>query len=227
MSRGKILAGLVILFVAGVLCGIAGTSIYHTYEREQRGERGAAAQHDLIMTRLTQELALTAEQRTAIEPIVTRAHVAVLELRFAHQVEIEAILVSGVAALKSKLSPEQQTRLDAMYARLQRRWTKSRDYLETTKKRLTWLVPSRPPSDSEPLMRTRRGMDDPGTVNTQARLCDERNPGVAPGGCVVRIGMKRGLGQAVFLNIRDNNSASHRQIHPPGQNGNDVIEDDA
>ena len=49
MSRGKILAGLVILFAAGVLCGIAGTSIYHTYEREQRGERGsrpARSDHD-------------------------------------------------------------------------------------------------------------------------------------------------------------------------------------
>ena len=90
MSRGKIIAGLVTLFVAGVLCGIAGTSIYHTYERERRGERGAAAQHDLIMTRLTQELAKTAEQRADIEPIVTGAHVAILELRFAHQSEIEA-----------------------------------------------------------------------------------------------------------------------------------------
>ena len=160
MSRGKILAGLVILFAAGVLCGIAGTSIYHTYEREQRGERGAAAQHDLIMTRLTQELALTSEQRTAIEPIVTRAHVAILELRFAHQVEIEAILTKGMADLKAKLSPEQQTRIETMYARLQRRWTNSRDYLESTKKRLTWLTPSHPPNGGEPLMRTRRG---PGT----------------------------------------------------------------
>ena len=161
MSRGKILAGLVTLFVAGVLCGIAGTSIYHTYERERRGERGAAAQHDLIMTRLTQELALTAEQRTAIEPIVTRAHVAILELRFAHQVEIETILTKGMADLKAKLSPEQQTRIETMYARLQRRWTNSRDYLESTKKRLTWLTPSHPPNGGEPPMRTRRGPDTP------------------------------------------------------------------
>lgn len=85
MSRGTVTGGLVVLFVAGVLCGIAGTSFYHTYEREQRGERGAAAQHDRIMTRLTQELALTTEQRADIEPIVTRTHVAILEIRFAHR----------------------------------------------------------------------------------------------------------------------------------------------
>jgi len=168
MSRSGIIVGLIVLFVAGALCGIAGTSFYHTYEREQRGERGAAAQHDRIMTRLTQELALTAEQRADIEPIVTGAHVAILELRFAHQAEIEAILMNGMAALKAKLSPEQQTRLEAMYARLQRRWAKSRDYLESTKKRLTWLEPFHLPNDGDLLMRTHLGMDALDKVNAQA-----------------------------------------------------------
>lgn len=187
MSRTAIIAGLVVLFVAGMLCGIAGTSFYYTYEREQRGERGAAAQHDRIMTRLTQELALTAEQRADIEPIVTGAHVAILELRFAHQAEIEAILMNGMVALRAKLSPEQQTGLEAMYARLQRRWTKSRDYLESTKKRLTWLEPFHLPSDGERLMRKHLGMDSLDKVNAQVHWCDEREPLTAPSGCVVRI----------------------------------------
>lgn len=143
MSRGKVAAGLMILFIAGVLSGIAGTLIYHQYEREHRGEGGPAAQHDRIMNRLTHELALTDEQQAAIEPIVTRTHVAILELRFAHQAELETILTNGMADLKAKLSPEQQTHLDEMYARLKQRWTKSRDYLEQTKRKLAWLFPSR------------------------------------------------------------------------------------
>ena len=159
MSRGAVIGGLVVLFVAGVLCGVAGLSVYHTYERKQREERGASGQHDRIMTRLTQELALTAEQRIDIEPIVTGAHVAILELRFAHQAEIEAIVMNGMAAINAKLSPEQQTQLEALYARLQRRWTQSRDYLESTKKRSTWLVPSSPSSDGELLLRAQLGMD--------------------------------------------------------------------
>ena len=177
MSRGAIIGGLVVLFVAGVLCGVAGISFYHTYERDQRAERGASAQHDRIMTRLTQELALTAEQRTDIEPIVTEAHVAILELRFAHQAEIEAILMNGMAALKAKLSPEQQTRLDTIYARLQRRWERSRDYLESTKKRLTWLVPFYPPSDGERLMRTHLGMGTLDKMSAQAHWRDEQGLG--------------------------------------------------
>jgi hypothetical protein len=143
MSRAKLWVGLIVLFGAGLLSGIAGTYFYHAYEREHRGERGPAAQHELIMKRLTHELALTAEQRADIEPIVTRAHVAILELRFAHQAEIEDILTRGMADLKAKLSSEQQTRLDGMYARLQQRWKKSREYLDKSKKSLAWLNPGR------------------------------------------------------------------------------------
>ncbi len=147
MSQSKIVGGLVVLFVAGVLCGVAGTQLYHTHEREQRAERGDEAQHERIVTRLTRELTLTAAQRADIEPIVMRAHVAILELRFAHHAEIEEILTKGMAEIKEKLSREQQTQLEAMYARLQRRWTKSRDYLDAMKKRASWLQPSPSPNE--------------------------------------------------------------------------------
>jgi uncharacterized coiled-coil protein SlyX len=139
MSRGKLWAGLIVLFGAGILSGAAGSWFYHSYEREHRGERGPAAQHERLMNRLTHELSLTADQQADIEPIVMRAHVAILELRFAHQAEVEDILAQGMAELKRKLSAEQQTRLDGMYGRLQQRWQKSREYLDGTKKRLAWL----------------------------------------------------------------------------------------
>jgi uncharacterized coiled-coil protein SlyX len=139
MSRGTLWAGLIVLFGAGTFCGIAASQFYHSYEREQRGDRGPAAQHERLMNRLTHELSLTAAQQADIEPIVMRAHVAILELRFAHQTEVEDILTRGMAELKGELSAEQQTRLDGMYGRLQHRWQKSREYLDGTKKRLAWL----------------------------------------------------------------------------------------
>jgi hypothetical protein len=139
MPRVKLWAGLAVLFGAGILSGIAGSWFYHSYEREHRGARGPAAQHERLMNRLTHELSLTAAQQADIEPIVMRAHVAILELWFAHQAEVEDILTRGRAELKGKLSAEQQTRLDGMYDRLQQRWQKSREYLDGTKKRLAWL----------------------------------------------------------------------------------------
>ena len=134
MSRSKLWAGLMVLFTAGVLTGIVGTLLYVDSERIHRGAHGPAAQHERIMKRLTRELSLTAKQQSEIEPIVTRAHVAILELRFSHQAEIAQILEKGMAQLKEKLSAAQQPELDRMYQGLQQRWQASRDYLEAKKK---------------------------------------------------------------------------------------------
>jgi len=134
MSRSKLWAGLIVLFGAGVLTGILGARLYIDAERMPRGDRGPAARHERIMKRLTQELSLTAQQQTEIDPIVTWAHVAILELRFSHQPEIEDILAKGMTDIKAKLSSAQQTELDRMYAELQQRWQTSRDYLAAKKK---------------------------------------------------------------------------------------------
>jgi len=134
MSRSKLWAGLIILFVTGVLTGVLGTFLFCDSERMHSRERGPAAQHDRIMKRLTQELSLTAQQQAEIRPIVTRAQVAILELRFSHQVDVEQILANGMVELKAKLSPGQQADLDKMYRGLQHRWQVSREYLETKKR---------------------------------------------------------------------------------------------
>ena len=137
MSRLKLWVGLIVLFGAGALTGIVATCLFMDFERTHRGERGPAAQHERIMKRLTQELSLTPQQQTEIEPIVSRAHVAILELRFAHQAEIEQILAKGMAELKEKLSSAQQPELDRMYKGLQQRWQVSREYLDAQKKMLS------------------------------------------------------------------------------------------
>ncbi|HZH49237.1 MAG TPA: hypothetical protein VFD86_05670 [Nitrospira sp.] len=134
MSRLRLWVGLIVLFGAGALTGIVATCLFMDFERTHRGERGPAAQHERIMKRLTHELSLTPQQQTDIEPIVSRAHVAILELRFAHQAEIEQILAKGMAELKEKLSSAQQPELDRMYRGLQQRWQVSREYLDAQKK---------------------------------------------------------------------------------------------
>ena len=138
MTSGKLWGGLVVLFCAGALTGIAGTTLYHQYEQEHRWERGPAAKYERIMKRLTHDLVLTPAQQAEIEPIVSRTHVEILQLRFLLQPEVEQALTKGMAEMKTKLSLEQQEELDDLYAKLQRRWQVSRDYLQTTKERLKW-----------------------------------------------------------------------------------------
>jgi hypothetical protein len=138
MTPGKLWGGLVVLFFAGALTGIAGATLYHQYEQEYRWERGPAAKHERIMKRLTHDLALTPPQQADIEPIVRRTHVEILRLRFLLQPEVEQALLQGMAEIKTKLSVEQQEELDELYIKLQRRWQVSREYLLTTQERLKW-----------------------------------------------------------------------------------------
>jgi hypothetical protein len=62
--------------------------------------------------------------------------VEILQLRFSLQPELEQVLTRGMDEMKTKLSTEQQEELDDLYAKLQRRWQVSRDYLRTTQERL-------------------------------------------------------------------------------------------
>ena len=135
-SRLKFWGGLFLLFCAGALSGAVADSVFLHRDHASGGDRGPAAHHERIMKRLTQELSLTAQQQSDIDPIVARAHVALLELRFAHQAEVEQILARAMAALSTKLSPAQQSGLARMYKGLEQRWQLSRDYLETQQHKL-------------------------------------------------------------------------------------------
>ncbi|HEX9742788.1 MAG TPA: hypothetical protein VGA17_08370 [Nitrospiraceae bacterium] len=134
MTPGKVWGGLIVLFLAGMLTGIGGMTLYHQYEQERRWERGPAAKQERVMKLLTRELSLSPAQQADIEPIVGRSHVEILELRFSHHPEVEQTLAKRIAEIKTKLSAEQQTQLDGLYAKLQRRWQISLDYLASAKK---------------------------------------------------------------------------------------------
>lgn len=136
-SRLKLWGGLFVLFCAGALSGGVADSVFLHAEPTPRDDHGPAARHERMMKRLTQGLSLTDQQQAEIEPIVARAHVALLKLRFAHQAEVEQILARGMAEVNGKLSPAQQAELERMYKGLERRWQVSRDYLASEERRLT------------------------------------------------------------------------------------------
>lgn len=129
MSRFTLWSGLIVLFLSGALTGAVGTSLYYQYEEEHRWDKGPAGRQERIMKRLAQELSLGASQLAEIEPIVKRAHLEIVEVRVRHQPDIDRILGHGMEELKTKLSPEQQAKLDDLHAQLQRRWQLNRDYL--------------------------------------------------------------------------------------------------
>lgn len=129
LSRGTLWTGLLVLFLAGALTGAVGTALYSRYGDEQRWDRGPAARQERIMNRLTQELSLSPAQRSEIDPIVARAYLDLLRLRVSHQPDVDRIFGVGMGEIKAKVSPEQQAKLDLLYAHLQRRWRMNGEYV--------------------------------------------------------------------------------------------------
>lgn len=148
MTQGKLWGGLLVLFLAGMLTGVGGTILYQHYEQKQRWERGPGGRQERLMKRLTEELSLTQAQSDAIKPIVSRAHIQILELRAKHQPEVDRIVDDGIAELKTKLSAEQGAKLERLYATLKQRWQVSRDYLKAAGER-----PLQQHTDTEPMPR--------------------------------------------------------------------------
>jgi hypothetical protein len=129
MTQHRLWIGLSVLFLAGIVTGAAGATLYWQYEQDRRSEQGPAAKQERLMKKLIQDLSLDQAQQATIRPIVERTHKNLLRLRFRHQPEVEQILMQGMADIKASLSPEQRTKLDGLYARLQGRWNKSRDFV--------------------------------------------------------------------------------------------------
>lgn len=134
MTRHKLWIGLLVLFLAGILTGSVGTTLYWQYEQDHQSERGPAARQERVMKKLSHELSLDPTQQAAIKPIVERTYKNLLHLRFRHQPEVEQILAQGMTDMKAALAPEQQTKLDGLYARLRGRWNQSREFLSTADK---------------------------------------------------------------------------------------------
>ena len=132
MTQQKLWIGLMVLFFAGIVTGVAGTTLYWRYGPDHQSEQGPAARQERLMKKLIHELSLDLAQQAVIKPIIDRTHKNLLRLRFHHQPEVEGILLEGMADMKTSLSTEQQRKLDELYARLRGRWDKSRDFVSAT-----------------------------------------------------------------------------------------------
>ena len=82
-----------------------------------------------LMKHLTRELHLNVEQQRAIESILTQAERELLRLRIAQQPQVDATIAKTTEALRPQLTPQQQSKLDELTGKLQRRWDSDREYV--------------------------------------------------------------------------------------------------
>jgi len=108
MNTLKVWAGIVLVFLLGVLAGSLATGIYfkHRIERFSKGERPPIKV--VLMKKLSQELDLTESQRVEIEGILDQLEATLLDLRRKHRPEVEKLFERSFGLIGEKLNSEQK-----------------------------------------------------------------------------------------------------------------------
>lgn len=122
MKKWKLWSGLFLVFLSGLIIGSVSTGLYIKQRIEGVIQGGPPAVKKVVVKRLTDELKLTKDQQTEIEKIVSEAQSRLLKLRMQHQPEIEEIFDNSIALMKTKLSHDQQGKIDMLYGQTRKTW---------------------------------------------------------------------------------------------------------
>jgi Spy/CpxP family protein refolding chaperone len=119
MKKWKLLAGVAVVFVLGMLVGSLGTRLYFEHRfAPPRG--GPPAMRAFLLKKFSQELDLTEKQKNEFKIIIDQLDDKLQEhFRKAHS-EIGGILSQGQSQMKRVLTPNQQEKFDELIERLER-----------------------------------------------------------------------------------------------------------
>ena len=120
MNRWKITLRYGLVFMLGLVLGMAGSRLALKYRFARAMQNRPVAQRQMMMRHLTRQLQLTKPQQTEIERIVDAQLKALSDVRERHQPEVQAIFQQAEDEMKPHLLPEQQQKLDQIMQRMQK-----------------------------------------------------------------------------------------------------------
>jgi hypothetical protein len=117
--RWKLISGLLLVFVLGILAGSVGTGFYLKHRltpiiKEPRARKA------FIMKRLSKKLNLTPDQQTKIQPILEQIIEKRREYYRKTRPEIKTIMDQGFAQIKEELNEDQKKKLDELREKFQK-----------------------------------------------------------------------------------------------------------
>ena len=118
--RWKLISGLLLVFVLGILAGSLGTEFYlkHRLAPLIKEPRARTA---FIMKKLSRELNLTPDQRSKIQGIVDQMFEKRREYYVKHRTDIKQIMDQGFSQIREELNAKQKEKLDALREKYERR----------------------------------------------------------------------------------------------------------
>ena len=125
MKRWKLVSGLLLVFVLGILAGSFGTRVY-LKDRFAHLRKDPKARQAFIMKKLSKELELTPDQKITVEKIVAQVGEKRREFFLKNRPEIKRIMDEGFLQIKKELNNDQQKKLDELREEYEKR-RKARD----------------------------------------------------------------------------------------------------
>ena len=120
MKRWKLVSGLLLVFVLGILVGAFGTRIY-LKDKFTHFRKDPKARQAFIMRKLSKELELTQDQKITVEKIVAQVGEKRREFFLKNRPEIKRIMDEGFLQIKKELNNDQQKKLDVLRAEFEKR----------------------------------------------------------------------------------------------------------
>lgn len=110
MKNFKAIAGVLLVFLLGAVCGGVVSHLLQRSKMEALLERGPMAREEHLVRRLTQRLDLDAGQLERIRPIIRETHESIRQVRGQCRPQVEALLDESQRRISVLLRPDQQER---------------------------------------------------------------------------------------------------------------------
>lgn len=118
--RVKVVAGVLVVFLIGMVIGALGTSLFIARRARQLAEGSNTVRKTWFFRRLDHQLRLTDAQKPAVREVLEQSEEEVRVLLSQSLKEFSDLMLRRNDALKPLLTPEQQEKLDAMSQRMHR-----------------------------------------------------------------------------------------------------------
>lgn len=113
----KVIAGVLVIFLAGIILGSLGTTGFIFHKMRQFAEGSGTIRHRWLMRRFVRQLDLTSEQRSEFQRILNESEQEISQLLQHSLQEFADIMERQKNELKTVLTPEQQHILEKNFER--------------------------------------------------------------------------------------------------------------
>jgi Spy/CpxP family protein refolding chaperone len=116
MKNWKGIAGVMLVFILGSICGGVVMHMVNSSRMEAFVDGGPGAREELLVKRLTRQLDLDSRQLEQIRPIVHETHASIRQIRQQSRPQAEGILNESQRRISEILRPEQREKFDKIIA---------------------------------------------------------------------------------------------------------------